>query len=84
MNFPVYRKYINNKSYFKVLDFKEFEEIQVLGKNYWVHTFKAKILPDHHLIKDLVEMKGERWIEITETEYLEFLEMCEKEFNKRN
>ena len=82
--FPVYRKYINNKSYFKVFDSESFEEIQILGNNYWVHEFKAKILPDRYFIKDLIEMEGERWVEISAEDYNDFKNKCRREFNKRN
>lgn len=82
--FPIYRKYSNNKSYFKVFDYSTFEEIQVLGKNYWIHKFEAKILPDRYFVKDLIEMEGGRWDEITEKQYHEFKELCEKNFTLRN
>ncbi|MBL1232799.1 MAG: hypothetical protein P1U44_06850 [Vicingaceae bacterium] len=53
INYPIYRKYKNNKSYFKIISKEEFEEIQVLGNTYTLHHFKAKILPDRNLINDL-------------------------------
>ena len=82
--FPIYRKYINNKSYFKVFDSESFEEIQVLGSNYWVYEFKAKILPDRYFIKDLIEMEGERWMDISAEVYNDFKSSCERNFEKRN
>lgn len=82
--FPVYRKYSNNKSYFKVFDNTSFEEIQVLGKNYWVHKFDAKILPDRYFIKDLIEMEGGRWEEISEAAYVAFKKMCAENFVLRS
>lgn len=62
---------------------KEFEEITVLGKNYWVFRFTAKILPDYHLINDMVELKAGRWVEIDEKEYMQFLRLCQKEYKLR-
>lgn len=53
INYPIYRKYKNNKSYFKIISKEEFEEIQVLGNTYTLYHFKAKILPDRNLIEDL-------------------------------
>lgn len=53
INYPIYRKYKNNKSYFKIISKEEFEEIQALGNAYTLHHFKAKILPDRNLIEDL-------------------------------
>ena len=67
--FPLYRKYSNNKSYFKVLSEDTFEEIQILGKHYLLNHFKAKILPDRYLIKDMINLFEGRWEEIEEKEY---------------
>lgn len=53
INYPIYRKYKNNKSYFKIISKEEFEEIQVFGNTYTLHHLKAKILPDRNLIEDL-------------------------------
>jgi len=77
VTFPLYRKYHNNKSYFKVLSDDAFEEIQLLGKRCLVYTFKAKILPDRYLIKDMIELEGGRWIEISPEEYNEVSKGCE-------
>lgn len=82
--FPIFRKYSNNKSFFKVFDADSFEEIQVMGSNYWIYSFVAKILPDRNFIKDMIEMEGGGWIEISERTYNAFKENCEKEFNKQN
>lgn len=84
MIFPVYRKYSNNKSFFKVFDANTFEEIQVLGSNYWVHHFEAKILPDRYFLQDLINMEGGRWLEISEETYNQFLEKCRLEYKKHD
>lgn len=68
MEFPQYRKYPNNKSYFKVLSPHSFEEIQVLGKYKFRMTFEAKIHPDRMLIQDMLEAK-ENWLVISAEEY---------------
>jgi hypothetical protein len=69
MRFPVYRKYPNNKSYFKVLDTQRFEEIQIVGSKLVLYHIEAKIMPDHFLIDDMIHMKDSRWIAISEEEY---------------
>ncbi len=53
ITYPQFRKYKNNKSFFKLYSNSEFEEIQVLGNTYSLYHFKAKILPDRNLIYDL-------------------------------
>jgi len=70
--FPKYRKYPNNKSYFKVLSTEAFEEIQVIGKKYFLTTVEAKILPDRNFIFDMIEA-NDHWIEIDASEYHQVL-----------
>lgn len=53
MNYPQYRKYKNNKSYFKIISASAFEEIQVFNNTYTLYFFEAKILPDRNFISDL-------------------------------
>ncbi|HKK40331.1 MAG TPA: hypothetical protein VJ949_12995 [Cryomorphaceae bacterium] len=66
--FPLYRKYPNNKSYFKVLSNDSFEEIHVVGKKYFLTKVEAKILPDRHFIADMIEASS-NWVKIEAAEY---------------
>jgi hypothetical protein len=68
--FPVYRKYRNNRHFFKILSGKSFEEKQVVGKKVFVHVVNATQLPEFNLIYDLVFNFQDFGIEITEDEYL--------------
>ena len=52
--FPTYRKYKNNKHFFKIINQSEFEEISFIGKKVIVTKHLAKILPDRNLISDLL------------------------------
>lgn len=54
INFPVYRKYKNNKSYFKIAGPQVFEEIKIFGSRYSISLVEAKIYPDRLFISDLV------------------------------
>jgi hypothetical protein len=58
IQFPVYRKYRNGKSYFKIISRNEFEEVQVVGSKKVIHKIKATQFPEMHLIKDLVYDKA--------------------------
>lgn len=69
ITYPQYRKYANNKSYFKVISPELFEEIQLLGRNKTIHTFKAKILPDRNYIADLTFNYNEHWVICEQSEY---------------
>ena len=52
--FPAYRKYKNNKHFFKIINENEFEEISFIGSKVIVTKHLAKILPDRNLISDLL------------------------------
>lgn len=71
INFPVYRKYKNNKSYFKIIQPDRFEEIQIIGSKKMVKQIMAKQYPEMVFINDLVFNYSEMALEITENEYLE-------------
>ena len=52
--FPVYRKYTNNKNYFKIINNNEFIEVSVIGKQVIIKKIEAKIYPDRLFILDLI------------------------------
>ncbi|MBL7909620.1 MAG: hypothetical protein JNJ41_01030 [Bacteroidia bacterium] len=71
INFPVYRKYKNNKSYFKIIQADLFEEIQIVGSKKIIKHTKAMQYPEMVFIRDLVFNYAEMALEITEMEYLD-------------
>jgi hypothetical protein len=70
IHFPVYRKYKNSKSYFKIIHPRLFEEIQVIGSKKVIKQIEAKLFPEVLFIKDLVLNYYEMADEIAEEEYL--------------
>lgn len=76
MNFPVYRKYKNDKSFFKISSFREFEELKIWGSKYSIHSIKADILPDRNFIHDMLNNINQYWEEIEAPEYQEKLNIC--------
>lgn len=74
--FPLYRKYSNNKSWFKVLSPDAFEELQVFGRYYDIHRIEAKTMPERNYINDLIANEGGRWEMIDESEYQERMQYC--------
>lgn len=52
--FPQYRKYSNNRNFFKISSPDEFEEISFIGNKRIVRSYKATILPDRNLVHDLL------------------------------
>lgn len=69
INYPQYRKYSNNQSYFKIISAHEFEEIKVTGKKNEFHHFIASILPDRNYIYDLTFDYEKYWIKCDPKEY---------------
>jgi hypothetical protein len=73
IHFPVYRKYKNNKSYFKIINPRLFEEIQVVGSKKIVKQIEAKLFPEILFIRDLILDYSKMAYEIDEQEYLQQL-----------
>jgi hypothetical protein len=71
INFPVYRKYKNNKSYFKIINPRQFEEIQLIGSKRKIKVTDAFQLPEMNFVYDLVFNYTEMAEEIPEQEYNE-------------
>lgn len=69
MQFPQYRKYKNNKHFFKIISEQKFEEISFIGSKAFVTNHVAKILPDRNLIYDLLNDTGNTCEFSTEEEY---------------
>ncbi len=68
-NYPQYRKYPHERTYFKIISTTEWEELHISGTKIDVHSFTAKILPDRNYIHDLTFDYQNNWILIEEEEY---------------
>lgn len=69
IKYPQYRKYKNNKSFFKITSDKEWEEIQIVGSKAILNQFTVKIMPDRNFIQDMTFDYKENWDVISEEEY---------------
>lgn len=67
--FPLYRKYKNNKNYFKITSENEFEELSIIGTKLIIKKHQAKILPDRNFIFDLIENSDTLFLDSSEEEY---------------
>lgn len=76
MDFPVYRKYKNNKSYFKILSQNEFEEVKMGINGCDVTKYKVSKLPDRNFLNDMLFNYSEYWDVIDDQEYEEVRESC--------
>ena len=78
IQFPVYRKYKNNSSFFKVISRTNFEEIQLIGSRARLNAIIATQFPEMNHIFDLVYNFADFGSEITENEWLETLKKVQK------
>lgn len=69
MNFPVYRKYRNGRSFFKIIHPTLVEEVQLVGSRRVIHRLEALLYPDKVFIADLLLDRTVAF-EATEEEYL--------------
>jgi hypothetical protein len=69
IDFPVYRKYKNNKTYFKIIHPRLFEEIQLIGSKKVIKQTEAKLYPEVLFVNDLLLNYGEMAFEIGKEEY---------------
>lgn len=77
MDYPQYRKYKNDHSYFKITDSETFVEWKKSGKNWERFDFKAQILPDRNYIQDMLTDYDLYWDAISVNDYQEFLQKNE-------
>lgn len=70
MIFPLYRKYPNDTSIFKITSAEAFEELKRTANRWALHEFQAKIHPDRVFIQDMMEMNSAFWVESSEAEWL--------------
>jgi len=71
IEFPIYRKYEGNRSYFKINSEESFTEIQLMGTKLFLHEIKAKTYPDFQLIADMISQYNNHWIPSNELEFTE-------------
>lgn len=79
MDFPIYRKYPNEKHYFTIRSETEFEELFIMGSRYGIREKKAENYPDRMLIQDMIEMRDGNWLESSSKELEKILKECQAE-----
>jgi hypothetical protein len=68
-DFPQYRKYNNNKSFFKIISEREFIEHKVIGKYYEHIHIIAKQYPEMVFIQDLLTLERPDFLVSDEEEF---------------
>lgn len=68
-NFPIFRKYDNDKSFFKIESADRFVELKLTGSRVEEFVFEAKIHPDRVFIQDMIAMENGHWVESNKAEF---------------
>lgn len=83
IEFPQFRKLANNKNHYRIESNEKFEEVQVMGKYWWMSGLTATIYPEKLLIMDMLACEGQRWSAIEKEEFEAFVGHCEVNFERR-
>ncbi len=73
IDYPIYRKLSNNRSFYKVVDSKNFEEIQIIGKKRRHQLIEANQYPELLFIQDLIAFNHLGILESSEKEWLLYI-----------
>lgn len=69
-HFPQYRKLFNDKSFFKIIDERNFLEIQVVGKKYVLYTFKADQYFEILKVQEVLDQNNPLYHSLSEEEFI--------------
>jgi hypothetical protein len=69
MDFPQYRKRFDNKSFYKIINERVIEEVQLIGDKSFVHHLNADKYFELMFIQDLLEMSSELYLPSSKEEY---------------
>lgn len=82
--FPVYRKYSNEKSYFKIISDHEFYQLELIGNGFTYEHLIARLFPDKLLIQDMKKKSGNYWMDISSEEFENKLQSCRDQLPEIN
>ncbi|MDG1148307.1 MAG: hypothetical protein P8N52_08400 [Crocinitomicaceae bacterium] len=72
-DFPQYRKLSNDKVFYKIVNNREFHEIQVIGTFAQLHKIEAKQYPEILKIQDMLNYTIEAFVPSSAEEYAKLL-----------
>ncbi len=67
-DFPQYRKLFNEKAFYKIIDDRHFEEIQLIGSRKVTHSITADKYPEILRIQDMLNLEY-GYLECVQEEY---------------
>jgi hypothetical protein len=84
IEFPLFRKFSNNTSFYKIHSEKSFTEIKTMGKYYFINEVNALQFPEMVLIKDMINLEVGEYIGISEIEYDLMVEKIKLDLEYKN
>ncbi|MGM0478002.1 MAG: hypothetical protein ACQERC_02180 [Bacteroidota bacterium] len=69
MDFPQYRKRFDEKSYYKIINKRSFEEVQLIGDKVFLHAIRAEKYFEQLRIQEMLDGVGEMYQNCSEEEY---------------
>ena len=82
VQYPVYRKYAHNRTFFRIASEESFEELQFYPRAYTLDHFVARIYPDFQRIQDMLINDQGHWVESSEEEWLAQLKRATNDLEK--
>jgi hypothetical protein len=74
MDFPQYRKRFDSKSFYKIINERTFEEVQLIGDKVFKHNIKADKYFEIIQVQDMLKTEGGMYFVSTELEYYKYQE----------
>ena len=71
--FPQYRKLVNEKAFYKIVDNRNFEEIQLIGSKKILFQLCATQYPEILKIDDMLNLTTENYVYSSENEWDELI-----------
>lgn len=82
VQYPIYRKYPHNRTFFKVISDEEFEELNIMKDRFSLRQFKVELFPDRVFVHDLTHNFQAHWEPIEPSEYEDMKTFCREYLEK--
>ena len=82
-DFPIYRKYGHDKTYFRINSKENFDELMIIGSFYIYRNQQAQICPEFTMIIDMIENQNDNWHAISADDFDAKLNFCQEELTEK-
>lgn len=81
MDFPQYRKRFDSKSFYKITSLTSFEEVQLIGKRFYIYSIAAKKYFEQLQVLDMLDAEIELYNKSNEKEFHEYYNAAKEYLN---